>query len=224
MDFRQVNTVSQFDAYPMPRIQKLLERLGSAKFLSTLDMTKGYWQIHLALESKAYMAFTTPIGLYQFTRMPFGLLGAAATFQRLVDKLLEAHAEYAAAYIDDVIIFSQTWEEHLEHLEAVIKKIKETGLTVNPEKCSIGMRSTHYLGFIVGQGEVRPVVSKVQAIKQVPTPKNKREVQRFLGMVGYYRTFIPQFSEKAAPLTDCIRRHKGDCGGGVPSVKRLSRN
>lgn len=136
--------------------------------------------------------------------MPFGLYGATATFQKLVNKLLGPHSGYAAAYIDDVIIFSQSWEEDMKHLEAKSIDIRSAGLTINPEKCHVGMQSTQYLRFIVGQGEVKLVISKVQAITQVFAPSNKKEVQRFLGMVGYYGTFITQFSEKVSPLTDCI--------------------
>lgn len=116
IDFRKINEVSEFDAYPMTRTQELIDRLGRAAYLSTLDMTKGYWKIPLAPESRAYTAFATPVGLYQFVRMPFGLHGAAATFQRLVDQLLSRHTAYEANNIDDVIIFSNSWEDHLNHI------------------------------------------------------------------------------------------------------------
>lgn len=113
--------------------------------------------------------------------------------------------QYAAAYIDDVVIFSKTWEEHLRHLELVLRDIQEVGLTMNPEKCKLGVSQTQYLGFIVGGGQVKPITSKVQGIEEVQPPTCRKELQRFLGMVGYYRVFIPQFSQIAAPLTDCLR-------------------
>lgn len=166
LDFHKVNSVSQFDAYPMPHIRELLEKLGKATFLTTLDMTKGYWQIPLESESKEYTAFSTPLGLFQFKRMPFGLHGAAATFQRLVDKLLIPHSSYVTAYIDDVIIYSGSWEEHVGHVKAVVQSIGQAGLTVNPEKSKVGMRTTQYLGFVVGQGEVKRVRSKVEALQR----------------------------------------------------------
>lgn len=112
--------------------------LGKASYLSTLDMTKGYWQIPLAPESHAITAFATPVGLFQFVRMPFGLHGAAATFQWLVDKLLKEHSMYAAAYIDDVVIFSETWEEHVQHLRKVLQKVQEAGLTIYPKNVEWG--------------------------------------------------------------------------------------
>lgn len=185
LDFHKVNEVSDFNAYPMPRIQELIDKLGKATYLSTLDMTKGYWHIPLSAESKAYTAFATPLGLYQFVRMPFGLHGAAATFQRLVVRLLKDHAEYAATYIDDMIIFSNLWEEHLKHLREVLSEVRRAGLTIIPEKCRMGMNQTQYLGFMVG-GRVELVASKVRAIEAVPTPQSKKMLQRFLGMVGYY--------------------------------------
>ncbi len=116
VDYRKVNAVSKFDAYPMPRVDELLDRLGTARFYSTLDLTKGYWQILLSPLSKEKSAFTTPFGLHQFITLPFGLFGAPATFQRLIDKILRPHTAYAAAYLDDIIIYSQDWQRHMVHL------------------------------------------------------------------------------------------------------------
>ncbi len=118
---RSRGTVSKFDAYPMPRVDELLDRLGAAHFYSTLDLTKGYWQIPLLPLSKEKTAFTTPFGLHQFVTLPFGLFGAPATFQRLMDKVLRPHSAYAAAYLDDIIIHSNDWQRHMEHLRAVLR-------------------------------------------------------------------------------------------------------
>ncbi|MGH0172760.1 UNVERIFIED_CONTAM: hypothetical protein FKN15_063695 [Acipenser sinensis] len=119
VDFRKVNAISKFDAYPMPRVDELLDRLGGARLISTLDLTKGYWQIPLTQSSQEKTAFSTPDGLFHFQTMPFGLHGAPATFQRLMDQVLAPHQQYAAAYIDDVVIFSSTWREHIIRLSAV---------------------------------------------------------------------------------------------------------
>ncbi|XP_075777530.1 uncharacterized protein LOC142827202 [Pelodiscus sinensis] len=132
IDFRKINAISRFDAYPMPRVNELLERLGKAHYISTLDLTKGYWQIPLTPASESKTAFATPFGLFQFNTMPFGLNGAAATFQRLMDRVLQEHREYAAAYIDDIVIFSETWTEHLRHLKAVLGALATAKLTANP--------------------------------------------------------------------------------------------
>ncbi|XP_075768775.1 uncharacterized protein LOC142821515 isoform X2 [Pelodiscus sinensis] len=206
IDFRKVNAISRFDAYPMPRIDELLGRLGRAAYLLTLDLTKGYWQIPLSPEAQAKTAFATPFGLYQFKNMPFGLHGAAATFQRLMNQVLRDHQDYAAAYIDDIVIFSESWEKHLEHVTSVLRALREAGLTANPKKCQFGRAEVSYLGYTVGRGKLKPLVDKVQAVREHPTPTTKRKVRQFLGLAGYYRRFIPNFSSVAAPLTDLTRK------------------
>ena len=134
----------------------MIERLGRAKYITTIDLSKGYWQVPLSPEVKELTAFRTPYGMFQFTVMPFGLQGAPATFQRLMDKVLEGTAEYAAAYLDDVAIFSHTWQDHLAHLQDVFQRIKTSGLTINPQKCAIAQNQIKYLGFVLGNGLVQP--------------------------------------------------------------------
>ncbi|XP_057201512.1 uncharacterized protein LOC130561305 [Triplophysa rosa] len=210
VDYRKVNAVSKFDAYPMPRIDELLDRLGTARFFSTLDLTKGYWQIPLSPVSKEKTAFTTPFGLHQFVTLPFGLFGAPATFQRLMDRILRPHATYAAAYLDDIIIYSNDWQRHMEHLRAVLGTLRETGLTANPKKCAVGRVEVRYLGFHLGHGQVRPQINKTAAVATCPRPKTKKEVRQFLGLAGYYRRFVPNYSELASPLTDLTKKEAPD--------------
>ena len=136
---------------PMPRIDDLL---GQAQYLSTLDLTKGCWQVPTSKCDQAKTAFTTPFGLLQFKRMPFRLQKAPATFQRMMDQLLHGLRGVASAYLDDLIIFSLTWREHLEHLEAVFTILYEAGLTARPKKCQFGMEQCIYLGHMVGGGKV----------------------------------------------------------------------
>ncbi len=205
VDYRRVNAVSKFDAYPMPRVDEMLDRLGSARFYSTLDLTKGYWQIPLSPLSKEKTAFTTPFGLHQFVTLPFGLFGAPATFQRLMDRILRPHSAYAAAYLDDIIIYSNDWQRHLEHVRAVLRSLGVAGLTANPRKCAIGRVEVRYLGFHLGHGQVRPQIDKTAAIAACPGPKTKKEVRQFLGLAGYYRRFIPNYSELTSPLTDLTK-------------------
>ncbi|XP_058858753.1 retrovirus-related Pol polyprotein from transposon 17.6 [Acipenser ruthenus] len=205
-DFRQLNQVSKFDSYPMPRVDELIERLGSAKYLTTLDLTKGYWQIPLSPKSREKTAFATPLGLFQYKVMPFGLHGAPATFQRLMDIILRPHAQYASAYIDDIVIFTDSWETHLEKVNAVLQSLREAALTANPEKCFVGLQEAQYLGFVVGGGKVKPQTSKVEAITNWPIPRDKKQVRAFLGLAGYYRRFVPEFSSIATPLTDLIKK------------------
>ncbi len=210
VDYRKVNAVSKFGAYPMPRVDELLDRLGSARFYSTLDLTKGYWQIPLSPLSKEKTAFTTPFGLHQFITLPFGLFGAPATFQRLMDKILRPHSVYAAASLDDIIIHSNDWQRHMEHLRAVLRSLRVAGLTAKLRKCAIGRVEVRYLGFHLGHGQVRPQIDKTAAIATCPSPKTKKEVRQFLGLAGYYRRFIPNYSELTSPLTDLTKKEAPD--------------
>ncbi|KYO47105.1 hypothetical protein Y1Q_0014015 [Alligator mississippiensis] len=129
---RRLNAMAVFNAFPMPHVAELVERIGDAQYISTLDLAKGYWQILVAKEDLRKTAFDTPWGLYEFIRMPFGLHGTAATFQRLMDQILAAHAEYAAAYIDDIVIYSWTWEQHKNAFRAILTELRCAGLTANP--------------------------------------------------------------------------------------------
>ncbi|XP_074920752.1 maestro heat-like repeat-containing protein family member 7 [Chelonoidis abingdonii] len=174
-DFRKLNEVSQFDAYPILRIHELIDRMGKARFMSFLDLTKGYWQISLAKANKEKTTFATPEGLHQYTILPFGLHGAPATFQQLTDKLLRPHGKYAA-YLDDVIIYSPDWETHLEKVEEVLDTLRKVGLTVNPSKCSAGLAEAKYLGYIAGNSEVKPQLNKLEAIRKWPRPLRKKQV------------------------------------------------
>lgn len=206
IDFRKINASTKFDPYPMPRIDEMVEKIGKAKYISTLDLCKGYWQVPMASESKEITAFRTPFGHYQFKVMPFGLQGAPATFQRLMNVVLKGADRFAAAYLDDIVIYSQTWEEHLQHLTAVIQKLHQAGLTVNPQKCAFAKKTTKYLGYYLGNGEIRPQVEKVESIRQCLPPETKKQVRSFLGLIGWYRRFIPNFSSKAAVLTELIKK------------------
>ncbi|KAJ8277939.1 hypothetical protein GJAV_G00081910 [Gymnothorax javanicus] len=202
IDFRYLNSISLFDSYPTPRIDDLLERLGKAKYLTTLDLCKGYWQVPLTERSKELTAFRTPWGLSQFRVLPFGLHGAPATFQRLMDEVLRGLSGFAAAYLDDIVIYSATWEEHLEHLRTVLDRLHSAGLTVNPSKCVFAAAETEYLGHVIGNGVIQPQVNKIQAIESCPLPQTRKQLKSFLGMAGFYHRFIPRFSARAALLTD----------------------
>ena len=199
-DFRKLNEVSRFDSYPMPRTDEMIERLGPARYISTLDLTKGYWQVPLTDRAKAKTAFSTPQGLFQYTMMPFGLHGAPATFQRLMDRVLRPHHAYSSAYIDDVIIFSETWDVHLRHLEAVLGALRQAGLTANAKKCQLGLTETSYLGHTIGRGCVKPQKKKLDRIRDWPRPATRKQVKSFLGLLAYYQKFVNNFSSIAAPL------------------------
>ncbi|KAL0200060.1 hypothetical protein M9458_003247, partial [Cirrhinus mrigala] len=168
IDFRKLSAQSQFNTYPKPWVDDLLEKIGRAKYITTLDLCKGHWQVPLEPTSRPYTAFRTPVGLYQFTVLPFGLHGAPATFQRLMGRVLQGCEEWSAAYLDDVVIHSNSWQEHLSHLRQTLKMITEAGLTLNVGKCD-------YLGYHLGNGQLRQQVNKVEAIHQSPRPKTKKK-------------------------------------------------
>ncbi len=192
--------------HAMPRIDDIIDHVGRAKFISTIDLTRGYWQVPLAEGARTRSAFATPFGLFQFKVMPFGLQGAPATFQRLMDKVIRGLGDFSAAYLDDLIIFSESWEEHLYHLRTVLDRLRESGLTAKSKKCQLGMSYCVYLGHIVGNGTVQPEQSKIAAVRAMDVPRTKKEVRTFLGLTGYYRRFIPSYASIATPLTDLIRK------------------
>ena len=206
VNYKKVNSLSKFDAYPMPRIDEIIGRLGPAKYITKLDLCKGYWQVPLTERSKQYTAFSTPMGLYQFKYLPFGLHGAPATFQRMMDRLLRGKEGYAAAYMDDLVIFSPDWESHIEHVSDILETLKQANLTAKPSKCSFGQRQVNYLGYVVGEGMVKPQKTKVEAVVNWEPPKTKKDVKSFLGLTGYYRKFVPNYADIAAPLSDLTRK------------------
>ncbi|CAM4642099.1 unnamed protein product [Lepidochelys kempii] len=202
MDYHKLNAVTCPDNYPMPHTDELLEKLGCAQFISTLDLTKGYWQVPLDESAKERSAFITHVGLYEFNVLPFRLRNAPTTFQKLVDSLLAGLGEYAVTYLDDVTIFSDSWAEQLEHLRKVFESIREAELTVKAKNCQIGLNRVTYLGHRVGQGTINPLQAKVNAIQKWSVPKSKKQVQSFLGLAG----FVLHYSQITAPLTDLTKK------------------
>ncbi|XP_071490086.1 uncharacterized protein [Diadema antillarum] len=227
VDYRKLNQVTEFDAYPMPNIEAIIDELGKAKFMTTIDLTKGYWQVPLTDNAKRKSAFITPFGLFQFNVMPFGMQGAPATFQRLVDQVLRGLSKFATAYIDDIIIYSESWEQHLVHVREVLERLRAAGLTAKPSKCKVARKEVLYLGFVLGGGCVKPEPAKVEAVMNYPQPATKTDVRAFLGLTGYYRKFIPNYSKVAAPLSDLTRkseprlvRWNNECGQAFESLKK----
>ena len=157
MDYRRLNSVSESDAYPMPRIDDLIDRLGEARFISTLDLTRGYWQVPVAEEARHKTAFATPFELYEFTVMPLGLQGAPATFQRLMDRIVKGCESFAAAYLDDLIIVSTSWSDHVSHACSYnTSKVTGGSLQSLINAMQFAMAECTYLGHIVGSATVKP--------------------------------------------------------------------
>lgn len=151
-------------------------------------------------------AFATPFGFYQFNTMPFGLKGAPATFQRLMDGGIQG-LDFAAAYLDDLIIFSESWEDHLTHIQLVLERLHQAGLTAKARKCEFGASECVYLGHVVDSGTVKPEEDKTAAVQKFPTPETKKAVRSFLGITGYYHRFMENYSAVAAPLTDLTKKN-----------------
>ena len=201
IDYRKLNAKTVRDAYPLPRIEEALDSLGKACFFSTLDLTSGYWQVEVAEEDKAKTAFTTPMGLFECNRMPFGLQNAPATFQRLMMTCLgDLNMKSVLIYLDDVIVFSQTFDEHLERLKTVFDRLKEHGLKLKPSKCHILREEVSYLGHIVSAKGVATDPEKIAKVMEWPRPTSRKEMQQFLGFCGYYRRYVKSYSAIAAPL------------------------
>uniref|UniRef100_A0A671UEB7 Gypsy retrotransposon integrase-like protein 1 n=1 Tax=Sparus aurata TaxID=8175 RepID=A0A671UEB7_SPAAU len=202
-DFRKVNGVTKPDCYPLPRVEDCVDHVGNATYVTKLDLLKGYWQVPLTPRAREISAFVTPGAFLQYTVMPFGVRNAPATFQRLVNIVLSGLSG-CEAYLDDIVIYSNSWHEHIRQLKAVFTRLCDANLTLNLAKCEFGRATVEYLGKVVGQGQVKPVNSKIEAIRSFPAPGSRRELRRFLGMAGYYRCFCNNFSAVAAPLTDLL--------------------
>ena len=202
IDYRKLNNITVKDSYPLPRIDDTLDSLAGARCFSTLDLASGYWQVGLSEEAKEKTAFTTSQGLYQFKVLPFGLCNAPSTFERLMDRILQGlRWQILLVYLDDVIIFSRTIQEHLERLDVVFSTLAKAGLKLKPRKCHLFKREVLYLGHVVSPLGISTDPSKIEAIKHWPTPKDAGDVRSGLGMFGYYRKFIKGYSQKARPLT-----------------------
>ena len=205
IDYRRLNSIIRTEYFPLPIIEERVERVAAAKFISVIDLAKGYWQIPLSRRAQRYAAFTTCFGTYLPLRMPFGLVNAPYFFSKLMAQILANCEEYAVPYLDDVAIYSDNWEDHLRHVDSVLKKISEAKLTIKPSKCKFAQSQTKYLGHIVGSGVRSPSEAKIKAVLDFPAPTTKTQIRAFLGLAGYYAHYVPNFSVVAAPLTNALK-------------------
>ena len=210
IDYRAINSVTTPDPYQMPFIEDILDTLSSAKYMSKIDLNKGFHQIPVQQVDKAKTAFCTPWGKYQFTMMPFGLRNGPAVFQRLMDKLLHQDLEYSRVYIDDIVVFSTSWEQHCLHLGKVLERLRAAGLTANISKCQWGQVKFDFLGHMVGEGMVSPSECKILALRDYQQPMTKKGIRQFLGLAGYYRKFIQDYADHSFNLTNATRKSASD--------------
>ena len=189
----------------LPKIDELYTKLNGAKIFSVLDLSSGYYHIELGKDSHAKTAFLTPFGKWEFNMVPFSLAKAPAYFQALISMVLEGLSHFAFAYLDDIIIFSKNEEEHLQHLEIIFERLLEAGLKLKRSKCSFMTMHIEYLGHLILEKGIELMPNKLSAIKEMPAPRNPKEIKQFLGLVGYYQKFIPRFLDIAKPLTRLMR-------------------
>ena len=207
VDYRKLNEITKKNSYPLPLIDDLLSILGEAKVFTSLDLKSGYWQVSVAEEDREKTAFSCFRGAYEFCQMPFGLTSAPSVFMMLMSTVLSGLEGFAVAYLDDVLIFSKSVEEHWDHVRTVFKRLEEHNLKLKLKKCQFMRKEINYLGFVVGQEGVQPDPEKVRAIRSMPPPTNVREVRSLMGMMSYYRRFMPNFSRIAQPLVELTKKY-----------------
>ncbi|OIR56906.1 MAG: uncharacterized protein A8A55_2342 [Amphiamblys sp. WSBS2006] len=207
VDYRQLNNVTQKEMVPIPRVDETLDRLADAKIFSAIDLKSGYHQIPMAEEDIEKTAFTTRYGLFEYTKMPFGLCNAPATFTRAMNRILRSFLDrYVVVYLDDILIYSRTEEEHEKHVEAVLGKLVEHGLLINEDKCHWKQREVKFLGYVLGSGNMKMDPEKTKAITDMKRPRSTTELRCLLGMANFYRNFIPRYGETCSPLFELLKK------------------
>ncbi|KAL7298432.1 hypothetical protein TKK_0008222 [Trichogramma kaykai] len=207
LDFRALNEKTIGDAYPLPNITEIFDQVGSAKYYSVLDLAWGFWQIKLDPKDAHKCAFSTPFGHYQYKRMAFGLKNAPSTFQRLMDSVLKGlQGNILFVYLDDIVIYSNSIEEHEKKFGLLANCLREAGLKLQPEKCKLLQRSVSYLGHILSENGLQVDSKKIEAVVNFPRPKTLKNVRQFIGLAGYYRRFIDKFASIAKPLFKLLQK------------------
>ncbi|XP_047478945.1 uncharacterized protein LOC125032028 [Penaeus chinensis] len=206
IDFRAINSITVFHAEPSCTVEEELFKFAGAQFFSEIDLTKAYYQIPLSESAMPLTSFPTHRGLMEFTRLPFGLVTAGATYIRLM-RLVLTGLSNIAFYFDNIFIYSSTWKDHMKALVNVLERLRKYNLTARLSKCRFGFPSVEYLGFIVDGLSLKPQYNKIEALLKVPLPKTKKALRKFLGMISFYRMFIPNVSNLTSPLSDMLRKN-----------------
>jgi hypothetical protein len=204
-DFRKVNSLTKNDCYPNKRLDDCIERVGSAKYISTFDMLKGYWGVPLSERARDISAFSTPEGIYRYKVMAMGLKNAAGSYQRLMNIVLNGMPD-AESFQDDAILFNNTFKEHLATMRSFFQRVSDAGLTVNLVKSVFFSAQVVYLGHVLGHCKVKPTQARISAMLEYPAPQDRKSLMRFLGMIGFYRRFCPNLSDVVSPLTNMLKK------------------
>ena len=206
VDYRDLNRITVKNKYPLPRVDELFDRLQGAKYFSKIDLRSGYHQVRIYDEDIHKTAFRTRYGHYEFLVLPFGLTNAPATFMHLMQSIFGPHLDhFVIVFLDDILIFSKSLEEHRQHVRTVLQILRKNKLYAKASKCEFFKKSLSFLGHVVGENGISMVMDKVKAIKEWPIPSSVTGVRSFLGLAGYYRRFVKEFSRIAMPLTDLLR-------------------
>ncbi len=227
VDFRQLNQISKNYVWPLPHIDDILASFGTAKCFSSLDLKSGYWQVPMDPADKQKTAFTCHKGLFEFNVMPFGLTNAPSVFQELMTSVLEGvNGKFAMAYLDDIVIYSDSPTEHLEHLAEIFQRLRKHGLKLKRSKCEFLKEQINYLGFIVGKEGIRVDAEKVKVIEQMAPPTDVQGIRSFIGMASYYRRFCPRLSEIATPMVALTKKKatfhwSSECQEAFDQLKQL---
>lgn len=210
VDYRQLNARTRKDAFPLPRIEESLDALAGATLFSTLDLASGYNQVPVAEHDKAKTAFCTPFGLFEFNRMPFGLCNALSTFQRLMERIFgDERFHSLLLYLDDIVIFSTSFESHLQRLEMVLGRLRQHNLKLKLKKCNFFQSKVRYLGHVISAAGVSTDPEKIRAVAEWKRPRTLTELRSFLGFASYYRRFVEGFAKCAAPLHKLVGTLQG---------------
>lgn len=206
IDYRRLNEITVDDRYPLPNITDLFDRLGRSKYFTTLDLANGYHQIEIEERDRQKTAFSAD-GHYEFLRMPFGLKTAPATFQRLMDNILRGlQGHHCLVYMDDMIIYSSSLQEHIKDLRAIFDRLRQTNLKIQLDKSEFLRKEVLYLGHTITDQGLKPNDDKIKAVLNYPLPKTVTEIKSFLGLIGYYRRFIKDFAKVTQPMTACLKK------------------
>ncbi|XP_068215800.1 uncharacterized protein [Palaemon carinicauda] len=209
IDFRKLNRITIFDPEPMVTADDVFARLSESNYFTKIDFTKGYWQIKVRSEDVPKTAFVTPDGQYEFLKMPFGMVNAGATYVKCMRTLLKG-LDNVESYIDDLLVHTKSWSEHLETLQELFQRIRNANLTVRPSKCILASETVQFLGHEIQGGTLSLQETNISKIQSAPQPKTKKEVRSFLGLTGFYRAYVPNYATIAAPLSDLTKRGKSN--------------